>query len=104
MANHPTEFSPQVALNKLAGNTALTALNEHGVFNATNGSSGKSLQRILNENKSSASVAAKSPQQVLYEVLKTPLSLTGPMTAYSEQRLINMALNASIPILTVIGK
>jgi hypothetical protein len=99
-----TTFSPQVAMNKLAGNSLLTAKTEHEVFNTSNGSTGKTLQQILNENKSAPSKIALSPQAQLYAILKTPLSLTGPMTEYSEQTLLNLAFAASTPILTVIGK
>lgn len=98
------QYSEQHILNKLAGNTALTGKGERDVFNTANSSANLTLQEILNVNKSSVSRTAKSAQQVLYEILKTPLSLTGPMSQYSDQYLLNAAFNAAIPILTVVGK
>jgi hypothetical protein len=43
-----------------------------------------------------------SVQEMLWYILKNDLSLTGPFTQYSEQELLNMAQDASIPITQVL--
>jgi cellobiose-specific phosphotransferase system component IIB len=43
-----------------------------------------------------------SVQEMLWYILKNDLTLTGPYTQYSEQELLNMAQDASIPITQIL--
>jgi hypothetical protein len=102
MAN--TTYSDQVAIHKIAGVTAVTGKHPNVQLNTTNGSTGLSWQEMLNVNAGNAKTA-KSPQELLFNKVKTALSLSGPYTQYSEQYLLNKAFtNGTITALNLVNK
>lgn len=104
MAIALTTYSPQQALNLLAGNAPLTKLSEQTVVNRAYGygDTAYSLQTAL-ALQASQPLPGRSPQRQLFANLSGYLSLSGADTAYSEQYLLNMAVDAGLTLNHVLG-
>jgi hypothetical protein len=102
-----TQYSSQYVLNSLYGSATSTQYSEQEVANLFVGSPSRtslSLQAILNRNLSQPDTAM-SEQVALWNILKTPLSITGSSasTSYSPQELLNLALENAVSLTTILG-
>jgi hypothetical protein len=94
----------QQCLNILCSNdSATTGLSAQEAINKYKSQfkTGKTEQNWANEEAGSSSKIDLSFQEYLFTVLKTPCSLTGCKTDYSEQELLNIAIDNSVTMATL---
>ena len=94
---HAPLKSSQQVLNEMIGNTK-----HESVQVAINHYLGKSPNSDHVQNSRTSTAKGASLQEVLYNKLKVSLSLTKPMSNYSEQQLLNWAQANSISIDTLL--
>lgn len=99
-----TSLTEQTAMNRLYG-SADTQYSVQAIANFRNGTLGtdKSFQAILNNNLGYPDTYY-SQQVALFYTLQAELGLTGAPTRYTEQALLNMAYEGSIPIDNTTGE
>lgn len=92
-------YSEQEIANTLNGTVNKTI---QEIANTLNGTVNKSLQEILISN-SGANPYSKTNQELIYDNVKTTLSLTGHYAKYSIQELMNRAYIANMSIEEIFG-
>lgn len=88
------KYTEQEIINKL-NNTVNKSAQE--IINDLNGTVGKSLQEILTSNAGVAPYS-QTVQELIFNNVKTALSLTGHYTTHSTQELLNRAYNSNMTL------
>jgi hypothetical protein len=101
---NPTQYTEQQAWNVLAGNAPNTLFSgQQAVNNAISSVSSTSLSEQQAVNNAAGLVVMLPEQATLNSNLINFLGLNGSPTQYTVQILLNMAINAGLSLLQVLG-